>query len=318
MTQEGIGVEVDPGPALRGRHRARRRGGQVARPRWRSCAGGFARSGLSRSDVVVAVGGGVVTDLAGFAAASFHRGHGLRERGHLAAGPGRRGHRRQDRGQPARGQEPGRRLLAAVGRPVRHRTPRHAAAPGVGVGPGRDGQVRLPGRSTPTVGGPPAARPADRRAGGPVRGRQGGGGGLRRARGRPADAPQLRAHPGPRPRGVRLRRRRPPTCATARRWPSAWCSPPCWPGGSAGSTTPGWRSTAGGRGLRPRRRPAGRGATPSSCSAFMARDKKAQRRPDLRPRRTRRASRSVRGIDRADVVATLAEMESHPAAERQS
>ena len=35
---------------------------------------GFARSGLSRSDVVVAVGGGVVTDLAGFAAASFHRG----------------------------------------------------------------------------------------------------------------------------------------------------------------------------------------------------------------------------------------------------
>jgi len=35
---------------------------------------GFARSGLTRSDVVVAVGGGVVTDVAGFAAASFHRG----------------------------------------------------------------------------------------------------------------------------------------------------------------------------------------------------------------------------------------------------
>ncbi len=35
---------------------------------------GFARAGLSRSDAVVAVGGGVVTDLAGFAAASFHRG----------------------------------------------------------------------------------------------------------------------------------------------------------------------------------------------------------------------------------------------------
>ncbi len=34
----------------------------------------FAREGLSRSDVVVAVGGGVVTDLAGFAAASYHRG----------------------------------------------------------------------------------------------------------------------------------------------------------------------------------------------------------------------------------------------------
>ncbi len=34
----------------------------------------FARSGLSRGDVVIAVGGGVVTDVAGFAAASFMRG----------------------------------------------------------------------------------------------------------------------------------------------------------------------------------------------------------------------------------------------------
>lgn len=34
----------------------------------------FARAGLSRGDVVVAVGGGVVTDVAGFAAAVHHRG----------------------------------------------------------------------------------------------------------------------------------------------------------------------------------------------------------------------------------------------------
>jgi 5-deoxy-5-amino-3-dehydroquinate synthase len=34
----------------------------------------FVRMGLSRSDVVVAVGGGIVTDVAGFAAASYHRG----------------------------------------------------------------------------------------------------------------------------------------------------------------------------------------------------------------------------------------------------
>jgi len=34
----------------------------------------FARVGISRSDVVIAVGGGVVTDVAGFAAAAFHRG----------------------------------------------------------------------------------------------------------------------------------------------------------------------------------------------------------------------------------------------------
>ena len=37
-------------------------------------ARGFARFALSRSDVVVALGGGIVTDVAGFAAASFHRG----------------------------------------------------------------------------------------------------------------------------------------------------------------------------------------------------------------------------------------------------
>jgi 5-deoxy-5-amino-3-dehydroquinate synthase len=34
----------------------------------------FARWGLTRGDVVVAVGGGLVTDLAGFAASAFHRG----------------------------------------------------------------------------------------------------------------------------------------------------------------------------------------------------------------------------------------------------
>jgi 5-deoxy-5-amino-3-dehydroquinate synthase len=34
----------------------------------------FAQHGLSRADVVVAVGGGIVTDAAGFAAASYHRG----------------------------------------------------------------------------------------------------------------------------------------------------------------------------------------------------------------------------------------------------
>ncbi len=34
----------------------------------------FAQEGLTRADVVVAVGGGMVTDVAGFAAASYHRG----------------------------------------------------------------------------------------------------------------------------------------------------------------------------------------------------------------------------------------------------
>ena len=35
---------------------------------------GFARLGLTRADTVLAVGGGMVTDVAGFAAASYHRG----------------------------------------------------------------------------------------------------------------------------------------------------------------------------------------------------------------------------------------------------
>jgi len=35
---------------------------------------GLAEAGLTRGDVVVAVGGGMVTDVAGFAAASYHRG----------------------------------------------------------------------------------------------------------------------------------------------------------------------------------------------------------------------------------------------------
>lgn len=35
---------------------------------------GFARQGLTRADAVVAVGGGMVTDVAGFAAATWHRG----------------------------------------------------------------------------------------------------------------------------------------------------------------------------------------------------------------------------------------------------
>jgi 5-deoxy-5-amino-3-dehydroquinate synthase len=39
-----------------------------------SLARGFARAGLTRGDLVVGVGGGMVTDVAGFAAASWHRG----------------------------------------------------------------------------------------------------------------------------------------------------------------------------------------------------------------------------------------------------
>ena len=73
VTQAGIGVEVDPGVpfetfAIPDGEGAKELGtiGELCR--------GFARFGLTRRDVVVGVGGGVVTDVAGFAAAVYHRG----------------------------------------------------------------------------------------------------------------------------------------------------------------------------------------------------------------------------------------------------
>ena len=73
VTQEGIGVEVDPGLPV---EVFTVPDGESAKSMTQveALCRGFARSGLSRADVVVAVGGGVVTDLAGFAAASFQRG----------------------------------------------------------------------------------------------------------------------------------------------------------------------------------------------------------------------------------------------------
>lgn len=73
VTQAGIGVSVDPGVEHRvftipdgedSKHL-----GTVE-----DLCRDFAQWGLTRGDVVVAVGGGLVTDLAGFTAASFHRG----------------------------------------------------------------------------------------------------------------------------------------------------------------------------------------------------------------------------------------------------
>jgi 5-deoxy-5-amino-3-dehydroquinate synthase len=73
VTQDTIGVEVDPGLPM---ERFIVPDGEKAKSlaEVEELCRKFARSGLSRSDVVVAVGGGVVTDLAGYAAASFHRG----------------------------------------------------------------------------------------------------------------------------------------------------------------------------------------------------------------------------------------------------
>jgi 5-deoxy-5-amino-3-dehydroquinate synthase len=73
ITQEGIPISVDPGFE----HRVFTiPDGEAAKTlsTIESLCRSFAEWGLTRGDVVVGVGGGVVTDVAGFAAASFHRG----------------------------------------------------------------------------------------------------------------------------------------------------------------------------------------------------------------------------------------------------
>lgn len=73
VTQPGIGVDVDPGRE----HRVFPIGtGEEVKTlaTVESLCREFARWGLTRADAVVAVGGGLVTDTAGFAAAVYHRG----------------------------------------------------------------------------------------------------------------------------------------------------------------------------------------------------------------------------------------------------
>jgi len=73
VTQAGIPVEVDPGVE----HRVFLMGeGEEAKSlaTVEALCRDFARWGLTRADTVVAVGGGLVTDTAGFAAAVYHRG----------------------------------------------------------------------------------------------------------------------------------------------------------------------------------------------------------------------------------------------------
>ncbi|QGG95171.1 3-dehydroquinate synthase family protein [Actinomarinicola tropica] len=73
VTQPGVPVDVDPGIE----HRTFTIGeGEAAKSlaTVEELCSGFARWGLTRADLVVAVGGGLVTDVAGFAAAVYHRG----------------------------------------------------------------------------------------------------------------------------------------------------------------------------------------------------------------------------------------------------
>ncbi len=73
VTQEGIPLDVDPGVPTEvftiGQGE-----GYKSLATIEELSRGFARFGLTRNDVVIGVGGGMVTDVAGFAAASWHRG----------------------------------------------------------------------------------------------------------------------------------------------------------------------------------------------------------------------------------------------------
>ncbi|MDG2426955.1 MAG: 3-dehydroquinate synthase [Acidimicrobiales bacterium] len=73
VTQEGIPVRVDPGVEHRVFTIPEGESAKTLATIEGLCRD-FAQWGLSRADIVVGVGGGVVTDVAGFAAASYHRG----------------------------------------------------------------------------------------------------------------------------------------------------------------------------------------------------------------------------------------------------
>ncbi|HZQ87862.1 MAG TPA: 3-dehydroquinate synthase family protein [Acidimicrobiales bacterium] len=73
VTQEAIGVTVDAGVDQQTFLIDEGEDAKCMETVEELCRG-FSRWGLTRADVVVAVGGGVVTDTAGFAAAVYHRG----------------------------------------------------------------------------------------------------------------------------------------------------------------------------------------------------------------------------------------------------
>ena len=73
VTQPGIGVDVDPGIPFEVFTIPDGEQAKELATIGELCSG-FARFGLTRRDVVVGVGGGAVTDVAGFAAAVYHRG----------------------------------------------------------------------------------------------------------------------------------------------------------------------------------------------------------------------------------------------------
>lgn len=76
VTQHGIDVEIDPGIPSKIFYMDDGEQAKSLTTIEQLCRS-FVEFGLTRADVVIAIGGGVVTDCAGFAAASYHRGVSL-------------------------------------------------------------------------------------------------------------------------------------------------------------------------------------------------------------------------------------------------
>ncbi|MGH9233393.1 MAG: 3-dehydroquinate synthase, partial [Acidimicrobiales bacterium] len=76
VTQPGIDLDLDPGREHEVFAIGRGEGAKSLATVEELCRA-WSRWGLTRADHVVAVGGGVVTDVAGFAAAVYHRGVGV-------------------------------------------------------------------------------------------------------------------------------------------------------------------------------------------------------------------------------------------------
>ena len=127
-------VEVEPGEAAKTMAEAER----VLRE--------LARAGMTREDHVVALGGGVVGDLAGFCAHTLPARRAGRPGADHARRPGRLRLRRQDRRRPARGQELRRRLPPAGGGDRRHLDAGEPAARGAGGRLRRGAEDRPAGR----------------------------------------------------------------------------------------------------------------------------------------------------------------------------
>ena len=189
----------------------------------------LAALGATRSDHVVALGGGVVGDLAGFCAAVYQRGVDVVQVPTTARRPGRLRLRRQDRGRPAGGEELRRRLPPAGRGDRRSRDPARRCPPGelaAGFAEVLKTGLIAGGALWERVRVARVARPGRaRRDRLRLRADQARGGRRRRARLGPPGGAQPRPHGRPRDRGGdRLRA----STATARRSASG-----CWPRSSS-------------------------------------------------------------------------------------